>query len=84
MKMSMEYPCIYFEKNGRCRKFSGDTVISYCVMGPCQEQKLSNADRIRAMTDEELAREINLMFKCDPDWQRKFLNWLKQPAEEDT
>ena len=59
MKMSMEYPCIYFEKDGKCRKFSDDTVISYCVMGPCPEQKLSNADRIRAMSDEELASEMN-------------------------
>ena len=47
-------------------------------------KKQSNADRIRAMSDEELAREINLMFKCDPNWQREFLNWLQQPAEEDT
>ena len=53
--MSREYPCIYFEKDGKCRKFSGDTAISYCVMGPCPEQTLSNADRIRAMSDEELA-----------------------------
>lgn len=53
--MSSEYPCIYFEKDGKCRKFSDDTVISYCVMGPCSEQKLSNADRIRDMSDEELA-----------------------------
>ena len=53
--MSMEYPCIYFEKNGRCRKFSDDTAVSYCVMGPCPEQTLSNADRIRSMSDEELA-----------------------------
>ena len=53
--MSAEYPCIYFEKDGKCRKFSDDTYISYCVMGPCPEQKLSNADRIRAMSDEELA-----------------------------
>ena len=43
----------------------------------------TNADRIRAMSDEELAREINLMFKCDSDWQREFLNWLQQPAKED-
>ena len=57
--MSMEYPCIYFEKNGRCRKFSDDTAVSYCVMGPCPEQTLSNADRIRAMSDEELASEMN-------------------------
>lgn len=53
--MSTEHPCIYWEKDGKCRKFSDDTYISYCVMGPCPEQKLSNADRIRAMSDEELA-----------------------------
>ena len=56
--MSMEYPCVYFEKDGKCRKFSDDTVISYCVMGPCSEQKLSNADRIRDMSDEELANTM--------------------------
>ena len=53
--MSAEYPCIYFEKDGKCRKFSDDNTLSYCVMGPCQEQTLSNADKIRAMSDEELA-----------------------------
>ena len=59
MKMSMEYPCICFEKNGKCRKFSDDTAVSYCVMGPCPEQTLSNADHIRAMSDEELASEMS-------------------------
>ena len=59
MKMSMEYPCVYFEKDGKCRKFSDNTAISYCVMGPCPEQKLSNADRIRDMSDEELAEFIS-------------------------
>ena len=53
--MSEEYPCIYWEKDGKCRKFSDDTYISYCVMGPCPEQQLSNADRVRTMSDEELA-----------------------------
>ena len=53
--MSREYPCIYFEKDGVCRKFTDDTYISYCVMGPCPEQKLSNADRIRVMSDEDMA-----------------------------
>ena len=57
--MSSEYPCIYFEKDGKCRKFSDDyRFVSYCVMGPCPEQKLSNADRIRAMSDEELALQF--------------------------
>lgn len=94
MKMSMEYPCVYFEKDGKCRKFSDDTVISYCVMGPCQEQTLSNADRIRTMSDEELADFID---KCegmgyvDSSIARDknghcidMLDWLRSPAEEDT
>lgn len=81
--MSMEYPCIYFEKSGRCRKFSDDTAVSYCVMGPCPEQTLSNADRIRAMTDEELAKLL-----CIYDWRLgemdECLAWLQQPVKEDT
>ena len=83
MKMSMECPCIYFEKDGKCRKFSDDTYISYCVMGPCPEQKLSNADRIRAMSDEELAKLL-----CIYDWRLgemdECLAWLQQPVEEGT
>ena len=62
--MSAEYPCIYWEKDGKCRRFSDDTYISYCVMGPCPEQKLSNADHIRAMSDEELARMIACCDTC--------------------
>ena len=62
--MSSEYPCIYFEKDGKCRKFSDNTAISYCVMGPCSEQKLSNADRIRAMSDEELAIWLCRIMDC--------------------
>lgn len=98
MKMSMEYPCVYFEKDGKCRKFSDDTVISYCVMGPCLEQKLSNGDRIRAMSDEELAKFISIQSddclcsdnsKCDyhcggDSCLKVLLDWLQQPAEEDT
>ena len=53
--MSREYPCIYFEKDGKCRKFSDDNTLSYCVMGPCQVQTLSNADRIRVMSDDDMA-----------------------------
>ena len=51
--MSIEYPCVHFDK-GKCKKFSDDKVTSWCVEGPCIEQMLSNADRIRAMTDDEL------------------------------
>lgn len=44
---------------------------------------LSNADRIRTMGDEELAKLL-----CIYDWRLgemdECLAWLKQPAEEDT
>lgn len=78
--MSMEYPCIYFEGNGRCRKFSDENTTSYCVMGPCTEQKLSNADRIRAMSDEELANWLKTM---KADSKEYLLKWLQLPSEED-
>lgn len=83
--MSREYPCIHFEQDGVCRKFSDDTAMSYCVMGPCTEQTLSNADRVRAMTDEELAVFLaNAMHDSgEPDWMT-VLAWLKKPAGEDT
>ena len=97
--MSMEYPCIYFEKNGRCRKFSGDTVISYCVMGPCPDETPSNADRIRAMSDEELAKFLCDFRSCTSEahpctgckaeaycrmWYNGMIEWLQQTAKEDT
>jgi hypothetical protein len=98
--MSGEYPCIYFEKDGKCRKFSDDTAISYCVIGPCSEQKLSNADQIRTMGDEKLAdwtakfvAGIFVSLLGEPrcgvsnlidDLKTSYLAWLQQPAEEDT
>lgn len=98
--MSREYPCIYFEQDGVCRRFSDDTVLSYCVMGPCPEQKLSNTDRIRAMSDDDLAKFLTHTVSdgCPPnmDWECKkdeegwdacdkcWGKWLQQPAEENT
>lgn len=98
MKMSMEYPCIYFEKDGKCRKFSDNTAVSYCVMGPYPEQKSSNADRIRAMSDEELASFLcDFLTSCEPEHPCNdcvaksychtghdgMIDWLQQPAEEE-
>ena len=89
--MSKEYPCVYFEKDGVCRKLSSDTDFQCCVMGPCPEQKLSNADRIRAMSDEELLnfmqKSVANAYMCkimrtEPMFLT--LEWLQQPAEEDT
>ena len=56
---------------------------------------MTNADRIRAMSDEELAWEL-MVWRCEavskphgveskyPDTQQTILKWLQQPAEEDT
>ena len=81
--MSLEYPCIYYKPGGLCEKYSTDGITSYCVQGPCPDQSLSNADRIRDMSDEELAKML-----CIYDWRLgemdECLAWLQQPAEEDT
>ena len=46
------------------------------------EIQMTNADRIRAMNDEELAKLL-----CCIGWrmieQKECLEWLQQPAEED-
>jgi len=73
---SYKYPC------DRCYGFD-----KYEAIKP----RLTNADRIRAMTDEELAKEFNRHFHCPPMQPRRcpdmpcygcWLDWLKQPAEE--
>ena len=62
----------------------------------CENKFLTTADRIRAMTDEELAALLSEPCECSVDPEEddyrecgnKFcieylLNWLKQPAEGD-
>lgn len=56
---------------------------------------ITNADRIRAMSDEDLAWEL-MVWRCDaaaryhgiesvyPDTQQTILKWLQQSTEEDT
>ena len=45
-------------------------------------EKMTNADRIRTMSDEELAKLL-----CCTGWrmfeQKECLEWLQRPAEED-
>ena len=58
-------------KNGKCH-----------YIGNCEHKVLTNADRIRAMSDEELAEwmaECNA-YKENAD-ASQWLPWLKQPAE---
>ena len=92
--MSKDYPCVYWN-DGKCKKFSDDKVTSWCVWSPCYSQTPSNADRIRSMTDEELALWICGVYDSEEE-NGKFINgiiipgyaphdieeWLRQPAEE--
>lgn len=80
--MSREYPCVYYE-NRHCLKYSDDEAISFCVEGPCSDETPSNADRIRSMSDEELARYFSNMFNLYGYVEPNFLEWLQQPAEEE-
>ena len=49
---------------------------------------LTNADRIRSMTDEELAKFIEEAESCGvegasvADWGMTMLEWLRKPVEE--
>lgn len=93
--MSRLYPCAYCTEDGHCKKFSDKEVVSWCVQGPCQYEKPSNADCIRAMTDEELAEFFLDCVACDDcpviksrckrEWANCMdaaLSWPQSPAEE--
>ena len=70
---------------------STDYEITVCRAKTCElchgagviEVPTTNADHIRAMTDEELAKLL-----CCTGWrmieQKECLEWLQQPAEEGT
>lgn len=95
--MSREYPCVYW-KNHVCQKYTDEKSLSYCVEGPCPYETPSNADRIRDMSDEELAEFLCSFRSCDADnhpcngckaepycrtGHNGMIDWLRQPAEED-
>lgn len=80
------YGCVFHKEDGFCEKFSDDRCKSYCVMGPCQYAIPSNADRIRGMTDEELAQTLYWLrldalrlegFEGQIETTDEILEWLK-------
>ena len=87
--------CKYITKNGRCG-LKGSYAYRHGCFGEdmcrCIEP-MTNADRIRAMSDEEMAEFIISIpmcvgededLNCEIDVCKEcFLKWLQQPAEED-
>ena len=89
--------CVYRTDTDRCGLFTTETVTSFCPVNwvekcPCRKQ--SNADRIRSMTDEEMAKYYFDAFfyttpycfkpECTDDdaCEECLLNWLKQEAKD--
>lgn len=75
--------CVYRTDEGICKKFSIGGVTSYCVDGPCPDEVLTNADCIRSMSDEELAKFLEYEGGGACAEICGWLNWLRQPAKED-
>ena len=85
--------CIYRTIDGECDLYAkGGKYLAFCVldMENCEGRKMSNADRIRAMMDEELANWIAYLhcphyedddYACD-DCKACWLEWLKQEATD--
>ena len=79
-----ETNCTYFIR--------GECTASFCEY---RRKKQTNADHIRAMSDEELALNIGNGFfgcpqcsqgdcrKCDLECEKHCLEWLQSTAEED-
>ena len=71
-----------------CRKYDLRKVRPRCKKNRTPKV-LTNADKIRSMTDEELARVMDMV--CPPDTAcndgqqciKCWIEWLKQPVEEE-
>ena len=89
--------CAHETEDGKCRKFSDETVASYCVQGPCEYDTPSNYGRMKEMSVEEMARLFthaaadgcppSMDWNCEKDtdgWDACdicWARWLNSPAE---
>ena len=76
--MSKVYPCIYCTDDLKCTRWP-DEAMNFCVLGPCKYEKPSNGDKIRAMSDEELAEWLDE--RCDYAPTFGWLEWMKKEAD---
>ena len=79
------------EYNEHCIDFEGIPVtwanLRNNTLCPLNKPKRTNGDRIRAMTDEELAKKISgieqFALTVDGAWSHEqWLDWLKQEVQE--
>ena len=88
--------CIYRTKDGECDLYAeGGKYTAFCEMENCAGRKMSNADRIRAMSDEELAEFMRPLDSGCPRWKENplpcsdwdncgdcWLKWLKEEVKD--
>ena len=75
---------LQFETNNEAHYLLMQSAARRCI----DHAHMTNADRIRSMSDEELKKFICSMFKCEfCDFELGercgLLNWLRMPAEDD-
>ena len=78
--------CIYRNKFDVCIKYTTDEATSFCVGRNCRDRKESNSDRLRRMTDEELAKFISGKargFGEEYEGYMNALDWLKEESEDE-
>lgn len=89
--------CVHKTEDGRCG--DPELPITFCIGAACPDAKISggkapktNGDRLRAMTDEQMAKKIpGFVVFCAPghrpspdccgNCRRCWLEWLQRPAE---
>lgn len=85
--------CIYRTQSDLCKLYTKAGDISFCKGEDCPDRKQSNADRIRGMTDEELADYMAFVGKvnkgcpvmsinCQESCNKCWLDWLKEEEDE--
>ena len=83
----------------KCKKYDRPCIFNTDCFEPEEEKRMTNADLIRAMSDEELATFISEIadecerntecnqhcYGCDIEYcvRESCLKWLQQPSEED-
>ena len=75
----------FFYRNEWCEKIV-DSPDPEEVRDCAYFREMTNADKIRSMTDEELADFLNQWGTSTRAWQKdpgETLYWLRQPVEED-
>ena len=77
--------CIYRTKDNECDLYAeGGKYQAFCEMSGCEGRRMSNADKIRAMTDEELAEWLSMQapsfirFTVRDAWRK----WLGEEADK--